>query len=78
MTADILMLAGNDELCEASVGGGNMVAFTSRAPDKSTENEDSVAAIPFGPDAVVLIVADGAGGLPGGRRASQAAVHSLR
>lgn len=72
------MLAGNDEQCKTTVGGGHMVAFTSRAPDKSTDNEDCVAAIPYGPDAVVLIVADGAGGLPGGRRASQIAVRSLQ
>ena len=54
-----------------------MVAFTCRAPDKESDNEDSVAAIPYGPDAVVLVVADGAGGLPAGRRASQTAVRSL-
>lgn len=73
-----IVLPVDDELFEADVGGGTMVAFTSRAPDKSTDNEDRVAAIPYGPDAVVLIVADGAGGLPGGRRASQTAVDSLQ
>jgi serine/threonine protein phosphatase PrpC len=42
-----------------------------------TENEDTVAAIPYGPDAAVLVVADGAGGLPAGRRASRTAVATL-
>lgn len=65
------------QMREASIGGGSLVAFTSPAPDKETPNEDTVAAIPYGPDAAVLIVADGAGGLPAGRRASQLAVQTL-
>ena len=48
-----------------------------RSPDKETENEDTVAVIPFGPQAAVLVVADGAGGLPAGKRASLAAVTTL-
>lgn len=79
MNHGIITLNGADapEQCEAEVGGGTLVLYTSRAPDKETENEDTVAAIPYGPDAVVLVVADGAGGLPGGRKASQTAVQSL-
>ena len=61
----------------ADVGGGSVVAFTERAPDKETENEDTVAVIPWGPESVVLVVADGAGGLPAGKRASLTAVSSL-
>ena len=48
----------------ADVGGGSVVAFTERAPDKDTENEDTIAVIPWGPESVVLVVADGAGGPP--------------
>lgn len=59
------------------VGGGQVVAFTGRAPDKDSENEDAVAIIPYGPDAAVLVVADGAGGMPAGRRASRTAVAAL-
>jgi serine/threonine protein phosphatase PrpC len=79
MSDDIILLDGATEpdQVDISVGGGFMVAFTCRAPDKESENEDCVAAIPYGPDAVVLVVADGAGGLPAGRRASQTAVRSL-
>ena len=62
---------------DIEVGGGQVVAFTGRAPDKDTENQDAVAIIPYGPDAAVLVVADGAGGLPAGRRASQTAVATL-
>ncbi len=61
----------------ASVGGGRVVAYTCRSPDKDTENEDTVALVPYGPQAAVLIVADGAGGLPAGKRASLAAVTTL-
>jgi serine/threonine protein phosphatase PrpC len=80
MSEEIILLDGNESADQrtATVGGGTMVAFTSRAPDKTTDNEDSVAAIPYGPDAVVLAIADGAGGLPGGRRASQTAIQSLK
>ena len=62
---------------DLEVGGGQVVAYTGRAPDKDTENQDAVAIIPYGPDAAVLVVADGAGGLPAGRRASQTAVATL-
>ena len=80
MTHVTIMLDGATEPDEtaAGIGGGSLVALTRRAPDKDTENEDTVAAIPYGPDAVVLVVADGAGGLPGGRRASRTAVQSLQ
>ena len=59
------------------VGGGQVVAFTGRSPDKDSENQDTVAIIPYGPDAAVLVVAHGAGGMPAGRRASQTAVAAL-
>ncbi len=62
---------------DISVGGGALVAFSCPAPDKESPNEDAVAAIPCGPDAAVLVIADGAGGLPAGRRASHTAVRSL-
>lgn len=60
-----------------SVAGGSLLAYTRRSPDKETENEDTVAIIPWGPEAAVLVVADGAGGLPAGKRASLTAVTTL-
>jgi serine/threonine protein phosphatase PrpC len=76
---DIAMLDGatGPDSMEASLGGGTLVAYTNRSPDKETDNEDTVAAITYGPEAVVLVVADGVGGLPGGRRASRTAVRKL-
>ena len=79
MIDDALLLDGasEPEQRQVAVGGGDVIAYTCRAPDKETENEDTVAVIPYGPQAAVLIVADGAGGLPAGKRASLTAVSSL-
>lgn len=59
------------------VAGGSLVAYTRRAPGKETGNEDTVGVVPWGPAAAVIVVADGAGGLPGGKRASLTAVTTL-
>ena len=75
--ATILEGATEPHVLSGTVGGGNYVAYTCRAPDKSSENEDTVAVIPYGPGAAVMLVADGAGGLPAGKRASLAAATSL-
>jgi PPM family protein phosphatase len=77
---DRMVLLDGGPIAETQIvrmGGGYMVAYTCRSPDKETDNEDTVAAIPYGPDAAVLVVADGAGGLPAGRRASRTAVETL-
>ena len=79
MSEDIVILDGAvepDSYC-ATVGGGEVYAYTCQAPNKDSENEDTVAVIPYGPEAAVLVVADGAGGLPAGKRASSTAVASL-
>ncbi len=79
MPDDIVLLEGAflPEWLEVDVAGGAAVAYTCRDPDKETENEDTVAIIPYGPGAAVLAVADGAGGLPAGKRASLTAVETL-
>ncbi len=76
---DILVLNGAFELdqIEVDVAGGSAVALSQRDPGKQSENEDTVAVIPYGPGAAVLVVADGAGGLPAGKRASLTAVTTL-
>ena len=76
---DMLLLDGATapETRRCNIGGGQAVAYTCRAPNKDTENEDTVAIIPYGPAAAVLVVADGAGGLPAGKRASLTAVTAL-
>ena len=77
--SDLVLLdpESGPEIVEATLGGGGVVAFSQKSPDKDTDNEDTLAAFQFASDAVVLIVADGAGGLPAGRRASQTAVAAM-
>ena len=76
---DIVMLDGafEPDQVEVDVAGGQAVAYTAKQFDKQTGNEDSVAIIPYGPAAAVLVVADGAGGLPAGKRASLTAIATL-
>ena len=76
---ETLLLGGRteQERHHVAVAGGEVVAFTAPSPDRTTENEDAVAVIPYGPQAVVMVVADGAGGLPAGSVASQTAVGAL-
>jgi serine/threonine protein phosphatase PrpC len=57
--------------------GGTAVVFTRHAPNKETANEDAAAVIPLAGDTVVLAVADGLGGLPGGEVAASVAMQSL-
>ena len=79
MVEEILLLnaAYEPQQLQTDVAGGMAVAYSCRDPGKETENEDSVAIIPYGPGAAVLVVADGAGGLPAGKRASLTAVTTL-
>jgi len=76
---EVLLLDADFEAqqVQADVAGGIAVAYSCPDPDKDTENEDSVAVIPYGPGAAVLVVADGAGGLPAGKRASLTAITTL-
>ena len=76
---EILLLdaAYEPQQLQTDVAGGMAIAYSCRDPGKETENEDSVAIIPYGPGAAVLVVADGAGGLPAGKRASLTAVTTL-
>lgn len=77
--SDTLVLDGavTPDQVEVEVAGGAVVAYTCRDPFKESENEDTVGVIPYGPGAAVLVVADGAGGLPAGKRASLTAVTTL-
>ena len=75
---ELLILGASDpDQAEVEVGGGSVVAMTSKDPGKETANEDTVGIIPYGPEAVVLVIADGAGGLPAGKQASLTAVTRL-
>lgn len=56
---------------------GVACVFTAPAPDRRGPNEDAVALIPVGEEAGVLVVADGAGGMPAGEEASRLAIEEL-
>lgn len=59
-------------------GKGQAVVYSARSPDKETPNEDAAALIDAGPGQMVLAVADGLGGQPGGDQASALALRALR
>ena len=58
--------------------GGTAEVFTDVSPDKPGDNQDSIMLLPLGDDAGVIAVADGAGGIAGGRRASRLTLAMLR
>jgi serine/threonine protein phosphatase PrpC len=57
---------------------GKVAASTIRCAEKNGPNEDSAAIIPVSDQSLVLIVADGVGGLAGARRASNLTVKTIR
>ena len=57
---------------------GMVVAFSCANPQGSGINEDRAVVVPRADGALVLAVADGAGGAPQGEEASTIAVHSVR
>ena len=78
-TDDSLILDGDvsPDTASVPVAGGTALCYSRRDPEKSTANEDTVAVVAYGPAAAVFVVADGAGGLPAGKRASLTAVTTL-
>jgi serine/threonine protein phosphatase PrpC len=60
------------------VGLGLAAIFTAKAPTGDGTNEDACAILPFSDKSGIVVVADGAGGLPGGDRASSLAIAALR
>ncbi|KPK48602.1 MAG: hypothetical protein AMS22_15045 [Thiotrichales bacterium SG8_50] len=56
---------------------GQVSFYSHRAPDKDTDNEDSIAILQPAPDILVLVVADGLGGERAGSEASRIAVESM-
>mgnify|MGYP002624621579 CR=1 FL=1 len=65
------------EAAEVELAGGRAMVFSTRSPRKATPNEDAIAVIPTGEKSGVLVIADGMGGMPGGRQASALAVREV-
>lgn len=74
-----LYLGDHDEkLAVFTTGLGQVAAATIGDRQKNGRSEDSAAIIPIDDDHLVLIVADGVGGISGARRASNLAVEAIR
>lgn len=76
-TPRLYLGADSDGVEQFQLAGGTACVYSRRAPDKLTDNEDSLGLIPCAERAGVLVVADGLGGLPSGEQASSTAVHQL-
>jgi len=72
------LFLGDEESCDLELAHGTVSVRSLRGPDKQGPNEDAAALIPVGNDSIVLAVADGVGGLPGGAEASTLAVETLQ
>lgn len=59
-------------------GKGEAVIFSACSPDKNSGNEDAAGIFEVGAEQLVIAVADGLGGLPGGDKASALALRALR
>jgi len=59
------------------VAGGLAAYFSSPSPTGSGRSEDALAVVPTGANSALLAVADGMGGLPGGREAAACAIRVL-
>lgn len=62
---------------DAVVDAGELAIRASKDPNKEGTGEDVAAALRAGPHAWVMVVADGVGGLPGGREAAVLSVQAL-
>lgn len=59
-----------------SLGEREIAVISARSPTKTTRNEDSLAWVAW-PNALLVVLADGMGGMPGGGNASELAVQVL-
>jgi PPM family protein phosphatase len=72
------LFIGDEESSDLEFSHGTISVRSVRGPDKDGPNEDAAAVIPVGEDSLVLAVADGVGGSPGGDDASTTAVETLQ
>lgn len=78
LDAPLVRIAANlSEVETAEVSCGEVALFTAKSPEREGPNEDCVGVFPVANDGVVLVVADGAGGMRGGADASALAVRSM-
>ena len=61
----------------AAVASGAAAWFAAPCPDRGAPSQDAMAVLAPTPDAALLAVADGMGGLPGGGQAAAAAIDAI-
>jgi serine/threonine protein phosphatase PrpC len=76
-STDRRVFSNNTEDAEIDVAGGN-VSVRLRVSPQRNHSEDALAVLPVADRGVVLAVADGVGGSPGGRDAALIVLESLR
>ena len=66
-----------EKSCRLKTANGEVVYYSNRSPIKETPNEDALGIIPVGDHSLVLVVADGMGGMPAGEHASRIIIEVL-
>lgn len=74
----VIPAADGPESVSYQVGGGRVAGFSTISPDKLEDNQDTGLILELDSDTTLLAVADGAGGIRGGRKASRIALSTLR
>ncbi|MEL6302020.1 MAG: protein phosphatase 2C domain-containing protein [Pseudomonadota bacterium] len=74
----VIPAADGPESALVDVGGGRVACFSTISPDKPEDNQDAGLVVELAPETTLLAVADGAGGIRGGRRAARIALSTLR
>ena len=75
--AELLIANDSETVSLFELSGIEVAAWSHRAPQKETSNEDAAAIVSVSDEAAVLAVADGCGGLRGGDQAAAMAVRTL-
>jgi serine/threonine protein phosphatase PrpC len=76
-TVETQLFSGDYLSANIDLPHGTVCIRTQRCPGKLTPNEDAAAVLPVDEHSLVIAVADGVGGAPGGREAAIQAIQSL-
>jgi serine/threonine protein phosphatase PrpC len=72
------LFSGDADEADLNWSFGSASVRLQRSPNRENGSEDAIAVLPIGDNGVVLAVADGVGGSPGGREAALTALEMLR